>query len=752
MAKRPLCVICSCFILLMLFMGQTGAAASLTKQLPADTVQAIEKAGSGRIYGLIYRMQTQEKGCTIYLKNTILLVHSNRYILNNSKITYDADPEVVIGDSVMVTGKLSLAEPAGNPGQFDAAAYDAARHISVRMRARTLTVTKKGMAVVPEMARRLRNCICAQIDRVLLPSEAGVLKTMLLGDKRDLETEVRQLYQKNGISHILAISGLHISGLGVGLYRLLRKRLMIKPAAAISGSFLFFYLILTDFPVSAQRAVYMFWLRLGAEVTGRTYDEPTAIAVAALVILCQNPLYGKDSSFLLSFGAACAVCLLKRADVSSRWFGLWLWLCMLPLTLAFYYEVSFSGLFLNLLVLKPLSAVLFLGLLGGILGSMLPVLGTLFLTPVEVLLKGYLLLCKGCARLPFCSVILGKPALWQIVLYSLLLTGWLLYRKKQRLKGQQKVKKQKRQNKGSGKAKQGISAGNWKEACKTVPVCLALAAMLVFRLPAPVSVTMLDVGQGDGLVIRQGYRAVLVDGGSTTVTKVGRYRIVPYLKYNGIRRIERIFLTHPDTDHMNGLEELLEMIESRELGMTVGGIIAPAWLKENSENVRLFQLAEKLHISVTWAGLGQQFAFGRIQFRILHPGQSDGVPADANAGSLTFLMETPDFGMLFTGDLAGEGEEAVCREQIACDILKVAHHGSKYSSTEAFLQRTGAKAALISVGRGNTYGHPAKETLKRLQDAKIQSFTTEDCGALTVTARKGKTGIEGYRRLQRRDP
>ena len=130
----------------------------------------------------------------------------------------------------------------------------------------------------------------------------------------------------------------------------------------------------------------------------------------------------------------------------------------------------------------------------------------------------------------------------------------------------------------------------------------------------------------------------------------------------------------------------------------------------------------------------------------------DSAPADANAGSLTFLMEAPDFGMLFTGDLAGEGEEAVCREQIACDILKVAHHGSKYSSTEAFLQRTGAKAALISVGRGNTYGHPAKETLERLQDAKIRSFTTEDCGALTVAARKGKTVIEGYRRLQRRDP
>ena len=116
---------------------------------------------------------------------------------------------------------------------------DAARHISVRMRARTLTVTKHKVSWIPETARRLRTCIRTEIERVLEPAEAGVLKTMLLGDKQDLETEVRQLYQKNGISHILAISGLHISVLGIGVYKMLRKKLMIRPAAAISGSLLF---------------------------------------------------------------------------------------------------------------------------------------------------------------------------------------------------------------------------------------------------------------------------------------------------------------------------------------------------------------------------------------------------------------------------------------------------------------------------------------------------------------------------------
>ena len=738
MAKRPLCVICSCFILLILLTGAVRTADPPDGLLSPQMVSDVQTAGAGRIYGQIYRLQAQENGCVIYLKNTILLVRSNRYILNNSKITYEKLPAAVIGDSVMVTGKLSFAEPASNPGQFDAQAYDMARHISIRMRAKTLAVTKHGFSPVPEMARRLRQCIGSEIDHVLEKKEAGVLKTMLLGDKQELDAQIRQLYQKNGISHILAISGLHISVLGAGLYRLLRKKLTIKPAAGLSGGFLFFYLILTDFPVSAQRAVCMFWLRLGADVTGRTYDEPTAIAVAAMLILCQNPRYITDSSFLLSFGAACAVCILKKAKVSNRWFGVWLWLYMLPLTMLFYYEVSFNSLVLNLLVLPPLSLLLFLGLSGGVLGCMIPFLGKILLWPAGLLLKCYELLCALCASVPFSSVILGAPQVWQIIVYLAGLTGVLIYRKRQK----EKTVKEK------NKEKEKRNPGRWKENVTTGMVCVLLAGMLVYRFPSPVSVTMLDVGQGDGLVIHQGYRAMLVDGGSTTVSEVGRYRIAPYLKYKGIRKIERIFLTHADADHMNGLEELLEMIQSRELGMSVGGIVVPAWMQKKTDSVRLLVLAAEMHIPVTYAKAGQGYQSGKIGFTILHP--SVAVDMEGNAGSLTFRMETDGFSMLFTGDLEGEGEKEVCGKNITCDILKVAHHGSKNSTSEEFLQRAKAKTALISVGKKNTYGHPAEETLKRLKKAGSICFTTEDCGALNVTAKQGKIAVRGYQRTKQR--
>lgn len=494
---------------------------------------------------------------------------------------------------------------------------------------------------------------------------------------------------------------------------------MITPAAVLSALFLFFYLILTDFPVSAQRAVCMFWLRLGADVSGRTYDEPTAIAAAALMILCQNPLYLLDSGFLLSFGAAVSVCLLKWANVGGKQFGIWLWLCMLPLTMLFYYEVSFCGILLNLLVLVPLGLVLFLGLAGGILGSVVPVLGTILLTPVGVLLGLYARLCAWCVQLPFASRITGCPSWWQIGVYAAGLF-FLLYYRKRNMKARKKNSGYRKLDK-----KHLLYSG--------AGVCLVM--ILMWRPPVVPSVTMLDVGQGDGLVIRQGYSALLVDGGSTTVSKVGRYRIVPFLKYMGIRHIERIFLTHPDADHMNGLEEVLDMIQSRELDMSVGGLVVPDWLREQADEVRLLEQARQLQIPVTYAVRGQTYTLGKIRFHILHPGGKT-YETDSNAGSLTFHMQTDTFSMLFTGDLEGEGETEVCREQIESDILKVAHHGSKNASSKEFLDRVNPKLALISSGKGNRYGHPAEETVKRLEETGCFLYMTMDHGAVTVSGTK----------------
>lgn len=720
MRKRPLCVLCCCFILLAVLLTVSGLPVPWQEQIPSELSHTVNDGTTGRIYGQLYRIQKKGAGCTLYIKNSILVVRSNRYSLNNSKITYDEQPDVCIGNSVCASGKVSFPQKASNEGQFDAYAYCQVRHISVQMKASAVTVTQKTTEWIPELAGRLRMHMGEQFDRTLPETESGVLKTMLLGDRDGLEEEVRLLYQKSGISHILAISGIHISLLGAGLYRILRKRLMVFPASFLAGSFLLFYLLLTGFPVSAQRAVFMFWLRRGAECAGRTYDEPTALSLAALVILCENPMYIFDSGFQLSFAAAAFLWMLKRLEVGKHSFALYFWLCMLPFTAYYYYEISFVGIILNPLILPPLGIVLFLGMAGGLAGMAAPGLGTLLLFPAGRVLKLYTSLCELAMKVPFGSLLVGRPPVWQLILYGVGLSGLLMYRRK-RKKGSSVV-------------------------CKVMGT--ALVVLMVFRFPAPLSVTMLDVGQGDCLVIQKGSSAILVDGGSTTLQKAGQYRIAPYLRCKGVRKICGIILTHPDRDHMNGLCELLEMAETGELTSRIERLMVPSWMEENQDWEKMRTLAKQQNISVTYSKKGDIFRFGSSLLRILHPG-TETYPENNNAGSLTFLLEMDNFTMLFTGDLEDEGEKQVCRENIRCDVLKVAHHGSAYSTSEELLKNARPSVALISSGAGNTYGHPHKETVERLERAGCTLFNTMESGQITLVIQKEGVLVREFFRKNR---
>lgn len=217
MRKRPLCVLCCCFILLTILLTVSGLPVPWQEQIPSELSQTIKDGAEGCLYGQLYRIQEKSSGCTLYIKNSILVVHSNRYSLNNSKIIYDKVPKVRIGNSLCVFGKVSLLQKATNPGQFDAAAYEQVRHISVQMKAALVEVTDNSVDWLSEAARRLQASMGAQFDKGLTEQESGVLKTMLLGDKADLDAEIRQLYQKGGISHILAISGVKTLKLDIPL-------------------------------------------------------------------------------------------------------------------------------------------------------------------------------------------------------------------------------------------------------------------------------------------------------------------------------------------------------------------------------------------------------------------------------------------------------------------------------------------------------------------------------------------------------
>lgn len=747
MSKRPIAVVCLGMILLILVSGPLPLPVPWAAAADRQLLQAMPGGADCTAYGQIYRIERTKDGCAIYLKNTILVIQSNPYFLENSKISYKDVPEVRVGWSVRVEGYGRLPEKARNPGQFDAADYYGLRHISVLVTGESCSVTEKSTAWIPELSRRFRDAFGDVLERGL-GEEAGTLRAILLGEKSTLDGDVRQMYQQNGISHVLAISGLHISILGMGLYGLLRKIAGIRVSALAASLFLLLYLWMIGFPVSAQRAVYMFWTAMGARVLGRDYDRPTALALAAVILFLQNPMYLYDSSFLLSFVAA-GLLMCGRKEWGTLGTGVWLWLGMLPLAAWFFYEAAPASILLNLAVIPLLSLVLFFGLAGGAAGLALPVLGRLLLMPAGIVLKIYEVLCRMGSHIPFGVVITGRPAVWQMVLFYLGLGlgyGWIVWRGKCPGSGGQGSRERDSRRTVSQGGTDGVGRG--KKLCRSLaPLMLAPLALIIFL---PVSrgntAVMLDVGQGDCHVITSAYGEVfLVDGGSTTVSQAGLYRILPYLKYKGVRRISRMMVTHPDEDHINGLLELLEMRAAGSLSIEIGGILAPAWMADAPEGQAFIRAAEKAGVAIRYVEKGDILKNRDMEIRFCHPDGRE-YTGEANAGSLTFLLSCGTYTELFTGDLEGEGEEAVAALPLSCDVLKVAHHGSKNSTSSRWLEKLSPRTALISCGAKNRYGHPHRELLERLQKQGAAVYMTKDCGAVTIYMEKKGYRIEAYQR------
>ena len=310
-------------------------------------------------------------------------------------------------------------------------------------------------------------------------------------------------------------------------------------------------------------------------------------------------------------------------------------------------------------------------------------------------------------------------------------------------------------------------------------------------------VTFLDVGQGDGIVVETGQGAYLFDCGSTSRKNIGEYVLKPYLKSRGIRSLRGVFVSHPDEDHMNGVIELLE--NGADWGIVVEQLFLPAIAegKRTESFATLLAAAEMAEVPVSYIKCGDEIRDSQLRLLCLHPEENTTL-ADANAYSECFYVEVfakkmkqeaiddrkendasggsaiegsgengsfagngerKDFRMndgkiniLLTGDVEGEGERQLMQElqeqrgqrEFRVDILKVAHHGSGYSTGTEFLAAASPATAIISCGRNNSYGHPHAETLQRLEDARVPWYGTMDYGALTVTVDSHGNRLRGY--------
>ena len=729
MTKRPLLLAFLLAAFLILMLGERG--------LPASRQPELSDGETVTLTGIVEEIAEKENSRQIRLSHIYL---SSDLSYQRQVLVYENQQTTLkIGYKVKAAGSYAPLEEASNPGQFDQKAYYEARGIGMVLKKAKLTVIEAKENIFFQKLYELRSFWAQNLEKITGKEEAALLKAMLLGEKSSLKKEQKELYQSGGISHILAISGLHISLVGMLLYRFLRKKKRSYPfSALVSGSCMVVYGFLTGFGVSAKRAVFMFLVYLGAELLGETYDVVSALALSGLLILAEQPLQLFQCGFQLSFLSVGAVALgypalqkrlgWKKKAAMSLLSGLSVTLFTLPCTLYWFYEWMPYAVFLNLIVI-PLVPVVFLSGAAGMLTGGVSVAAGMFLAGASAgVLRFFQTLLERTEVLPGSRAIIGQPELWQIALYYVLV-GAAVWggRCRARKKNQHRIE---------------------------VRIFFIIFALCILCLPfhRPVEVTFLDVGQGDAVFLRtEAGTTCLIDGGSTTVSDVGTYRLLPFLKSRGVSSLDYLFLSHMDADHINGAEELLK---DQFRGIPIRHLCLSA-LPGDETRERLEKEARLFGTELCYISRGTVFREKGAEIRCLSP-VKDQKKEDENENSEVLMVEISGLRILFTGDLGEEGEQELLEAgtDLRAAVLKVGHHGSRFSTGEDFLEAVSPGFAVISCAEDNRYGHPAPETVERLERAGCRIFYTMKSGAVTLYPVNGKKGWkleQKFDRIERGD-
>ena len=607
---------------------------------------------------------------------------------------------------------------------------------------------------------------------------------MVLGDKYELEADVKDMYQKSGVSHLLAISGLHISIAGMSVYNMLRKRLNQKISALAGILVILSYLIFTGESVSAARAVCMLVMAIIADVRARTYDMLTALSMASVMQIMDNPYIICNTSYIMSFLAMLGIALvlpvissadktlvfIKKKNRKNRTLKdeviyllcdslsgcIAIQLMLLPALLYVSYETSFISVILNLIVIPLMPVVMISGIVSGLAGLVSIKCAWFMAGAAHYVLKLYDILCKACADIQAGTYVTGRPQVWQLVLYMFILAVWIAadseyvkYCTIYRVSNMSNVHDIWRNVSNIYRNSCNISH-NIKSVILIVLLILAAVNMRYVH-PKGLYIMMLDVGQGDCIYIRdENGISYLFDGGSTDVKQAGKYRIYKTLRYMGIRRIDYAVISHGDADHVNGIKELIDMSGA---SFTVGEVVMPDIKDKESEEsyAGMIEYAHKAGINISYKKAGDVLVCDNsTAFKItcMHPCESYDYE-DANDYSAVYMIEYKDFSMLMMGDTGKKAEKCMMNDwkqhkELKVFALKAGHHGSRYSCSEAFLESIDPAIALISCGKDNRYKHPHKEMLTRLHNMDIKPYRTDEDGAIMINVSADKIKVQVY--------
>lgn len=644
------------------------------------------------------------------------------------RLTIVDPPPLKYGDVVSVRVVLRRPAPASNPGAFDYRAWLRRQGITatgfVRYARHFEVIGHDPPNPFMHAASVLRGVVQRGLFGALPSDDAAVATAIVLGDRRLLPPETEEQFRRAGVSHLLAVSGLHVGFFAFAVYaalRALRVPALGRTAAAVVAAWL--YVLATGGRPPAVRAGVMATAGIVADGLGRSRDSPSALAAGALALLIDNPLLLFDVSFQLSVAATAAIVWGARSlrRILARLPGpvagavavtLAAQLGVAPLLAHTFHQLSLVGL-AGSLVGTPIASLLVpVGLVTGIAHAVSPTLAGWTAALARLLVGVLLALTRWLAALPWAMVDVAPPS-------PLFVAGWWLF--------------------WWGALRTGVSARRRRRSVLTAAVLLAVGlwAPLVSGAADELVMIVLDVGQGDAMFIQtpDGVTA-LIDGGGTVsasgdpMSNPGLSVVLPYLRRVGVGAVDVVINTHPDEDHLQGL---LPILSQRPVSLAVDPgqeASGPSW----PQYVRIVGERDV----VRWiARAGDTIRLGRdTVLEVLHPDRlMRGTRSDTNNNSVVIKLVHGQTAALLTGDIEDEAQLELLRRgvDLRADVVKVPHHGSRWSLVPAFYEAVGAEVAVIPVG-GNNYGHPAPEVVATLADMGMRVYRTDEDGAVILTS------------------
>lgn len=672
----------------------------------------------------------------------------DRYILetvyNKQKIKLYINVKGVdleYGDKIQTTGEYIRPEKQRNYKGFDYSEYLKQLKIYGTIQTTNIKILRKNNANnFLCIVNKISNIIEEKVKNNISEECLSILLGLILGKTDSIEEEIKQNFRNASMSHILAISGMHVSYLLIGIRGLFNKSLGKRKTSIISIVFLIFYMFLTNFSPSITRAGVMSILLLFSKLVYRNNDTYTSLSLALLIILVYNPFLINNLGLQLSFGGVLGIVLLNKnvfellkikkfKDAIS--ISISVQLFILPIVLS--QSNIFNPYFLisNLLLSIIVGPIVILGFIYIILILINENLGMFLSSLVELSIK-ILLGISQVGKLPYSKIYIRTPKIYEILIYYILLFS---------IKEIYKVYHQKGINNTQKRVKNLIALFRYKFNKKKkkyiiyiLIVCVSFS--LLSFIPQNLRVYFIDVGQGDStLIVTPKNKTILIDGGGSEFSdfNVGEKTLLPYILDRGFNKLDYIIISHFDSDHCGGLLYVMQEINIKNI------IIGKQY--ENSKNYEKFlELVREKNINLKCVEAGNKVNIEKnLYFDVLWPYSKRMISENAiNNNSLVCKLVYKNFSILFTGDIEKIAENEILDMYsnrlylLKSNILKVAHHGSKTSSIKEFVESVSPQYALIGVGKNNKFGHPSDGTIKNLKDEKIKIYRTDEMGEIFI--------------------